>query len=189
MFPQKLAYLNNLVHRARGDEGSPPPLPPGATPDELRTLMDETGWTLPADLADFLRAMNGDGARQGRGLCGEMRFLSTSQMLEAWKSLEEYGDCGPLSEANANAVPYLSREVSLSRSWLPIADFLGYGYLFLDPKPLYLDRPILFWWDFSGPGFSPPIASSLIELVEKLIFEIERGNGVPSLLNLRPLKS
>ena len=163
-------------------------LPPGATSDELQSLVDETGWTFPADLVDFLRSMNGDGARQGRGLCGEMRFLSTSQMLEAKKSLEEYGDCGPLSEANANAVPYLSRDVSLSSSWLPIADFLGYGYLFLDPKPPYLDRPILFWWDFSGPELRPPIASSMIDLVDKLIFEIERVDEVPSLLNLRSLE-
>jgi hypothetical protein len=29
----------------------------------------------------------------------------------------------------------------------------------------------------------------LIELVEKLIFETETGNDVPSLLNLRPLKT
>ena len=103
-------------------------------------------------------------------------------------SLEEYGDCGPLSEANAKAVPYLSRDVSLSSSWLPIADFLGYGYLFLEPMPLYLDRPILFWWDFSGPELRPPIASSMIELIDKLVFEIERGGEVPSLLNLRSLE-
>ena len=188
MFRQKLTYLNDLVHRARGEQGSPPILPPGATSDELQSLVDETGWAFPADLVDFLCSMNGDGARQGRGLCGEMRFLSTSQMLEAKKSLEEYGDCGPLSEANANAVPYLSRDVSLSSSWLPIADFLGYGYLFLDPKPPYLDRPILFWWDFSGPELRPPIASSMIDLVDKLIFEIERVDEVPSLLNLRSLE-
>lgn len=109
-------------------------------------------------------------------------------MLEAKKSLEEYGDCGPLSEANANAVPYLSQDVSLSSSWLPIADFLGYRYLFLASKPPYLDRPILFWWDFSGPELRPPIASSMIDLVDKLIFEIERVDEVPSLLNLRSLE-
>jgi hypothetical protein len=109
-------------------------------------------------------------------------------MLEAKMSLEEYGDCGPLSEANAKAVPYLSRDVSLSSSWLPIADFLGYGYLFLEPMPLYLDRPILFWWDFSGPELRPLIASSMIELIDKLVFEIERGGEVPSLLNLRSLE-
>jgi hypothetical protein len=54
--------------------------------------------------------------------------------------------------------------------------------------PLYLDRPILFWWDFSGPELRPPIASSMIELIDKLVFEIERGGEVPSLLNLRSLE-
>jgi hypothetical protein len=92
MFRRKLTYLNDLVHGARGEVGSPPILPPGATPDEIQSLVDETEWTLPADPVDFLCSMNGDGARQGRGLCGEMRFLSTSQMLEAKLSLEEYGD-------------------------------------------------------------------------------------------------
>ena len=147
----------------------------GATTTQLVQLEVAINQSLPVDMRSFLSEMNGE--PNDSRLCLNCRFLSTTKIASVNREIAAHdSDFGTLSDFNREKNPYVDEAVSYSRQWIPVATFLDYGYVFIDPSPKYAKRPIFFFWEYSGPSMSHVFATSFLELLKAIEFKLSEPN-------------
>jgi cell wall assembly regulator SMI1 len=150
-------------------------LQPGARDEELQSVENQLGVTLPEEMKALYRIHNGQAWNVGvNSFVRNLTLSPLDQVKENWTFLQEEFDPDEMEpEIEDDAI----KPVLWNCKWIPIAENGGGDYLCLDTDPSgsgTVGQVLYFWHDW---GHRSVEAKGLFDFIRKCIEEEDESNG------------